>query len=228
MAENEKISEPVRPTVELRNSQWAALLAWLWPGAGHIYQGRYAKGALFMICILGTFVYGLMLGSGRVVYASWKPNDYRWQYACQLGVGLPAFPAMAQSMKTRDGGKPHWVLAERFPEEMESRKFEIMTTEELAAWQGATLTDGWMAPPAGPTYPGDIDVLGKWHEELLHRFELGTLFTVIAGLLNILAIYDAYAGPAFEETAEEREQRRKKSKKNSGESEDPANADKKK
>ena len=26
-------------------------------------------------------------------------------------------------------------------------------------------------------------------------FEIGTVFTVIAGLLNILAIYDAYGGP---------------------------------
>ena len=38
--------------VDLRHPGTAAFLAWLWPGAGHVYQGRYAKGALFMICIL--------------------------------------------------------------------------------------------------------------------------------------------------------------------------------
>ena len=34
-----------------------------------------------------------------------------------------------------------------------------------------------------------------WHEELEHRFEIGTLYTVVAGLLNLLAVYDAFAGP---------------------------------
>ena len=50
-------------TVDLRNPYLAALLAWLIPGAGHFYQRRRAKGALFCICILGTFLFGLGLGS---------------------------------------------------------------------------------------------------------------------------------------------------------------------
>ena len=200
---------PAHAPVDLRDPAWAALLAWLWPGAGHIYQRRYAKGALFMICILGIFFYGLMLGSGRVVYASWKPNDRRWQFACQIGVGLPAFPAIVQSFKTKNGGKPYFPLAERFPPN-HFRKFEIMTEQDLADYEGQTLTDGFMAPPPGPIIPELIDVLGKWHEELLHRFELGTLFTIVAGLLNILAIYDAFAGPAYEIPEEEKKRKKKK------------------
>jgi hypothetical protein len=39
------------------------------------------------------------------------------------------------------------------------------------------------------------DELGKWIVDLHPRFELGTVYTVIAGLLNILVICDAYAGP---------------------------------
>lgn len=200
---------PAHTPVDLRDPAWAALLAWLWPGAGHIYQRRYAKGALFMICILGIFFYGLMLGSGRVVYASWKPNDRRWQFACQIGVGLPAFPAIVQSFKTKNDGKPYFPLAERFPPN-HLHKFEIMTEQDLADYEGQTLTDGFMAPPPGPVIPELIDVLGKWHEELLHRFELGTLFTIVAGLLNILAIYDAFAGPAYEDPEEEKKRKRKK------------------
>ena len=37
--------------------------------------------------------------------------------------------------------------------------------------------------------------LSQWHNDLNIRFELGTLYTMIAGLLNILAIWDAYGGP---------------------------------
>jgi hypothetical protein len=39
------------------------------------------------------------------------------------------------------------------------------------------------------------DELAQWNYELGEYFEIGTVFTVIAGLLNILAVYDAYGGP---------------------------------
>jgi hypothetical protein len=34
-----------------------------------------------------------------------------------------------------------------------------------------------------------------WHHELGRFFELGTLYTVLAGMFNMLIIYDAWAGP---------------------------------
>ena len=60
----------IRPTpdgieIDLRDPLVAGVLAWLWPGAGHLYQRRYAKGMLFMVCILGTFFFGLVLGKAR-------------------------------------------------------------------------------------------------------------------------------------------------------------------
>ncbi len=39
------------------------------------------------------------------------------------------------------------------------------------------------------------------HRQLHRYFELGTVYTMIAGLLNILAIYDAWGGPVFSEPA---------------------------
>lgn len=182
--------------VDLREPALAALLAWLWPGAGHMYQKRYRKGALFMICILGTFFFGMILGNGHVVYASWRPNDYRWQSVPQLGVGLPAFPAIIQNFKVRDGGEPYWVTARRYPE-FHAKEFRIIPPEELKDYQGDTLADGFMAPPAGNVYIDKRDVLATWTEETHHGFEIGTLYTIVAGLLNILAIYDAYAGPVL-------------------------------
>lgn len=149
--------------VDLREPVWAVLLAWFWPGLGHIYQRRYAKGILFMVCVLGTFFCGLSLGRGHVVYASWKKNDYRWQYACQIWVGAPALPAFVQSMRVNAGREP--------------------------------LAGGIMAPPRNVD-PDDDDELAGWYKDLGPGFELGTLYTVVAGLLNILAMYDAYAGPA--------------------------------
>src|SRR5262245_23245753 len=156
-------SQSAEPTlqIDLRNPGTAALLAWLWPGAGHLYQRRYAKAVLFMVCILGTYFFGLALGEGKVVYASWNQVDRRWQYPLQLGVGLPAAPAIVQSMVVRRGNPP--------------------------------LLGGLMAPPATQ------EQLSFWHYTLNMRFELGTLYAMVAGLLNILAIWDAYAGPVISE-----------------------------
>jgi len=39
--------------------------------------------------------------------------------------------------------------------------------------------------------------LDDLQNRLHHYFELGTVFTMIAGLLNILAIYDAWGGPVI-------------------------------
>ena len=63
-------SEDSTVEIDLKDPRLAAFLAWLIPGAGHIYQGRTGKGVLFFVCILGTFFYGLYIGDGRVVYAS--------------------------------------------------------------------------------------------------------------------------------------------------------------
>lgn len=205
--------------VDLRDPYRAALLAWLWPGAGHIYQRRYGKAMVFMICVLSTFFIGLGLGRGRVVYASFDRADFRWQYICQIGAGAVTFPAVVQAVKTRDGGDPLWVMAERYPEDtIDGQPFERIPDDVLADPQRRperTLKDGFMAPPAGPKYQDQMDVLGMWHYELKHMFEIGTLYCVVAGLLNMLAIYDAFTGPAIL-TPEQREKleakRRKKQK----------------
>ncbi|MEM7454329.1 MAG: DUF6677 family protein [Planctomycetota bacterium] len=199
--------------VNLRDPYWAALAAWLWPGAGHFYQRRFAKGFLFMICILSIYFFGLALGQGRVVYASLEKGDFRWPYFCQIGVGLPALPAIPQRLMTKKGGPPMFVMCERYPTDtfidengrIVSKNFPGKKTDlsysrvdpdVLAISTEDSLKDGFMAPPAGPKKDTN-DVLGMWHSELRHNFELGTLFTVVAGLLNLLAIYDAFCGPAI-------------------------------
>jgi hypothetical protein len=46
---------------------------------------------------------------------------------------------------------------------------------------------------------------------------LGTVYTLVAGLLNVLAIYDAWCGPVFAESEEEvDEQEHDKEKEPSG------------
>src|SRR5437763_1369118 len=102
----------------------AALLSYLIPGLGQIYQGRIAKGLLFFVCINSLFFYGMYLGSGsrvldgkiyRVGSNVYLPdtaergggnpfglpralaNLYnRPQFAGQFWVGITAWPALWQ------------------------------------------------------------------------------------------------------------------------------------
>lgn len=159
--------------IELRQPWIAGLLAWALPGLGHIYQGRTGKGILFFVCVLGTFFYGLYLGGGKVVYAAtnWE-QQFRWQYLCQLGVGLPSTPMLIQRQRADSGKQPLW--------------------------------NGFMAQPSRAVGPAKDDSermaqqpneLAQWIIEEHPFFELGTVYTVVAGLLNVLVICDAVGGP---------------------------------
>jgi len=180
----------------------AAFLAWLVPGLGHLYQGRTAKAVLFFVCLMGTFLYGCYLGSGdaehkvgcaRVVYFQWDDDDIRFSYFGQVGIGLPALPALVQAFRARHGKEP--------------------------------LFGGLMAPPrpvsaTGPAHGEDLawkaladqPTLDDLHYQLRGYFELGTVYTLIAGLLNVLAIYDAWGGPVFTQAKREDEDQQSRKK----------------
>lgn len=160
--------------IELRNPWIAGLLAWALPGLGHIYQGRTGKGILFFVCIMGTFFYGLYMGNGHVVYAAtnWE-QQYRWQYICQLGVGLPSTPMLIQRSLADDGKPP--LFNSDF---MRQPKNGPIPSEDDSG--------------KGAKQPNE---LAKWIVDTHPFFELGTVYTVVAGLLNVLVICDAAGGP---------------------------------
>jgi hypothetical protein len=167
--------------VDLKDPVLAGFLAWLIPGAGHMYQGRHAKGLLFFVCILGTFIYGMFLGRGQCVYAQWEPASMRrYSYLCQLGAGLPALPALVGAMRSSQEKATLPFLSE--PWYMPPRPVDPRDNTPL--------------PPRSENYRGEKTELDVWYEKYSRGFELGTVFTMIAGLLNILAVFDALSGPA--------------------------------
>jgi hypothetical protein len=188
--------------IELKDPRVAAFLAWLIPGLGHLYQGRTAKGILYFVCILGTFYYGMYIGSGRVVYAStqpmfsWKFFNERWQYACQVGVGLPALPALVQRQRMIDHNEP--LLGDNFMRPPYGADRGPFRSEDQSDRSNTVLSP---------------DELAKWSYDYGENFEIGTVFTVIAGLLNVLVILDAYGGPLIIPPPEEKKKVEPKSKK---------------
>ena len=67
----------------------AAVLAWLFPGLGHIILGHRRRGILIMIGMLSMFGSGLLIGGLDVVDSK---NDTLWYYA-QVGNGPIAIGA---------------------------------------------------------------------------------------------------------------------------------------
>ncbi len=157
-------------SVSLRRPEVAAVLAWLFPGAGHFYQGRQAKALIFCVSIMTIYILGMLMGAGKVVYFSWLKEDRRWQYFCQVGVGVPALPALVQAWHLSRAPTPLW--------------------------------SGFMARPQ------DKNVLSKWHSSLSAGFDLGSLYTMIAGLLNYLVVFDAYGGPLPPPISERKKRKR--------------------
>jgi hypothetical protein len=158
-------------TIDLKNPVIAGVLTWLVPGLGHYYQGRIAKAILFFFCIVPTFWVGCVLGSGadtgfaRNVYYSWRFQDKRLFFIPQVCLGMAAIPAGIQAIRINGGHPP--------------------------------LFGSFMAPPqveeGDPTGvpPTLTEIIRKRH----FLFELGTYITVIAGLMNLLVIFDAIDGP---------------------------------
>jgi hypothetical protein len=163
------------PPANLKDPVLAAFLAWLIPGLGHWYQGRREKAVLYFVCILGIFFYGVYLGGngelgyGRAVYYAINDEEWRLYYFCQMWVGLPALPALVQAVRESEGKEAYFMA----PPRRVSPRADLAEKNRL--------------PPT----------LHRLHSELKRNFDIATAYTMIAGLLNILAIYDAYAGPVI-------------------------------
>jgi hypothetical protein len=196
-------------------SPLAGFLSYLVPGLGQIYQGRIGKGLLFLVCLYGMFFYGMSLGQWSNVYVPRPPEANaagrfggvtRWLTSIgQFWIGVAAWPALYHyNYDARKGPPPEWVFWRDFQreppesaddvrkaftqiEDLEARKKKLgLSNEEqvqlnklqvrFAGWEGRSLNE--------------LQANGD------KSWDLGLIFTLIAGVLNLLVIYDAFAGPA--------------------------------
>jgi hypothetical protein len=183
--------------IDLRNPVVAALLAWLVPGLGHLYQGRTTKGGLFMGSLLAAVILGLWLGEGRVVYASWRPGESRLAFLGQAGIGALAIPAALQSSRLQGAARQPWLVSTWFAPPLRvgqpvTPAYAARVVRNDPAVEAADFAD------QPPFRVARFDQLSAWHQRLGRFFEIGTLYTVLAGMLNLLVVYDAWAGPLRE------------------------------
>ncbi len=127
----------------------AAILAWLWPGLGHIQLGERRRGFLVMFGVLFLFLGGVLIGG---VDAVDRREDRLWFFA-QLLCGPIAMGVDVVNQS----------IVQTLPADWEAR-YQL----------------------------GDPDVRGQLRQKGLgHVNEMGTLYSALAGLMNLVAILDA-------------------------------------
>lgn len=177
----------------------AAFLSYLIPGLGQIYQGRVVKGVLFFVCLYALFFYGMYLGSGTYTIES---KTYRV-------IGNVYLPDTAD----RHGLNPFGLqrtLANLYNRPQFAGQFWIGVASWPAIWQYMNYDDN--AEDGGFPFfrfertprEDDLNAINVAGDKLI---DLGWVYTVIAGVLNIMVIYDAFAGPAFLAVTEPRKER---------------------
>jgi len=167
-----KPTEPPPPPVKL--DFVAAFLSYLIPGLGQLTQGRVRKGLLYLISLYALFFYGMYLGSFKnVSLPDYHPNE-------------PTVNRLASDLYTR------FQFVGQFPIGM-------------AAWPAVYQYvvydphDDASPPLHGCMRAPSMDEINRLQRDGDKTWDLGWVYTVIAGVLNVLVIYDALAGPAFRE-----------------------------
>ena len=112
----------------------AALLAWLIPGGGHFYLGLRKRAVVLSVCIEVTFIFGLYIGTVRIVNPA---HSFLWFFG-QIFAGL------------------NTIVAHLWATRLDKGQVDI-TTALIRDWS----------------------------------YYMAVLYTGVAGLMNLLAIFDA-------------------------------------
>lgn len=164
---------PTPPPPPVKLDYVAGLLSYLVPGLGQLTQGRVAKGLLFLVSLYVLFFYGMYLGKYQNVYLPENEKP-------QPPMGL------SNSVYTRFqfvGQFPIGIAA--WPAVYQYAVYQDHTDEDAPL-------HGWMRAPS-------VQRLNELQRDSDKTWDLGWVYTIVAGVLNVLVIYDALAGPAFRE-----------------------------
>lgn len=146
-----KTSNPLMPVA-------AGLLAWLVPGAGHLYLRRTLRGIIMCLCINGLFWAGVAVGGVFTV----DPIGQRWWFAAQMCAGASCGAA--------------WYRQKRVHRDL------LAEAELLAAESNMRMT----------THQAYTQLLVDKDYDLNYPSDtVARAYSGVAGMLNLLAIFDA-------------------------------------
>ena len=91
MAQTPEVIAPARPAAAVP----ACLLAWLIPGAGHLYLRRTGKGLVLLGAILALFLLGVVQDARLAPYLGFDDPLAMLRSLAQMAIGVPYFAARA-------------------------------------------------------------------------------------------------------------------------------------
>ena len=171
-------ASPTPPTRSPLNPG-AAVLAWLWPGLGHIARGERQRGFLIMFGILLLFVTGLLVGGLDAVD---RRNDRLW-FLAQSVCGPIAIGADLANQ----------AIVQQLPADWR----ELSPSLQNATTGSRVINDLEWSPHKDEELrrryeEGDPVLIGGLQRIGVGRVnEIGTLYIALAGLMNLVVILDA-------------------------------------
>jgi hypothetical protein len=165
-----------QPAKSLPPAPLVALAAWLIPGAGYVLIGQVGRGITVGVTILTMFVAGLLIGGIRVIDSPW--------------IESPAQRADREVKERNGAARPSAVQAVLqkpwFIGQMLAGPVALVANKVGVTWERPT------ARAAGAD--DDVSITGAGQGAPFSHarvYELGTLYTAVAGMLNLLAIIDS-------------------------------------
>lgn len=165
-----KKAKPRQPFVIL-----SLVLAWLIPGAGHVYIGRPVRGAIIFITIAATFWAGMAIGGVMTVD---KRNE-RWWYIAEMCTGVHGLVGWMRSSQVYEevdrtvDKNPEFKAAKR---SVARGRGGQAAAQQLAAYRQQYSAEVLKAEGLALVTPAET---------------VARAYAGVAGLLNLLCIFDA-------------------------------------
>ncbi|HET6430504.1 MAG TPA: DUF6677 family protein [Phycisphaerae bacterium] len=139
----------------------AGLLGWLIPGAGHVYLGRTLRGVVICICINGLFWTGVAIGGTFTV----EPLTQRWWFAAQMCTGASGLAGWFRQERTRT----------RIAGDLGMDPRDVVDPRAPDRYQ-PEYAQALLREDLAVSYPAD---------------NVARVYSGVAGMLNIMAVFDA-------------------------------------
>jgi len=169
-----------------------ALLGWLVPGLGYWLAGHRGRGVIVFISVVTALLLGILIGGIRVMDPpGWGQFGFKPQIV-QVNVNQATRVDPHSTAEEANPRRPHgyenlgWALTQQPLAEIGSKPWSIGQIFAGPMYLAAAAVSVQMAKPQEdkPTEPG----VPPSHSR---SWELGTLYTAIAGMLNMLAMIDS-------------------------------------
>ena len=147
----------------------AGALAWLIPGAGHVYLKRTLRGIIICICINGLFWTGVAFGGIFTV----EPISQRWWFAAQMCTGVSGVSAWYRQEQYRR------MITNEFEDERLRTPTPPLRTQKDSHLHGKwwqTYRQTLVDKKLNLSYPADT---------------VARTYAGVAGMLNLMCIFDA-------------------------------------